>query len=97
MIDDIGKVIDTATTNVTKSKEKDKKVYEAIKKDDKLQIKLEELFQDNIGKPYDNSKLDEKYRQAQLRIELKIPPGWEDTGKKSYKMFGDVILLVPTA
>ena len=92
MIEEIGETIKHAKSSVTESKEEHKKTHEAIKKEDKLQVGFEELFQGNIGEPYNRSKLEDAYRQAQLRIELKIPPGWEDEDKKSFKMYGDIIL-----
>jgi PIN like domain len=92
LIEDINEVINKAKKTVTHSQTKDKREFEALKKNDNLLIKLEELFQDNIGDPYTGEKLHELYRQAQFRIELKIPPGWEDEDKKGFKKYGDIIL-----
>ncbi len=89
---EITDTIKKAKTRINQSEAKDKSEFESLKKHDRLLEILEELFQDNIGKPYDKNKLDEIYRQAQLRIELKIPPGWEDASKKTYRMYGDIIL-----
>lgn len=88
-------IIDTikkAKEKVTQDKANDKGAYEALKKHDSLLEVLEGLFQGNVGNPYDRSKLEEIYKHAQLRVELKIPPGWEDEGKKSYRKYGDVVL-----
>ncbi len=92
IIEDINEVISKAKTTVTQSKAKDKKEYEALKKQDTVLEKLEELFQGNIGNAYTSEKLGELYKQAQMRVELRIPPGWEDEDKKGYKRFGDIIL-----
>lgn len=92
IIKDISDVISKAKKSVTQSGAKDKREYEALKKQDNLLERLEKLFQENIGKPYNNSRLKEIYKQAQQRIELKIPPGWEDEGKNSFKAYGDIIL-----
>ena len=92
MIEKINRQVIEAKSTVTKSKEKDKKVYEEMKKNDELREKIEELFEGNIGNPYDRVQLEKMYHHAQSRIELKMPPGWEDIDKKSFKMFGDVIL-----
>src|SRR5260221_5166300 len=54
--------------------------------------KLEKFFQNNIGNPYDIRRQEELYKQAQFRVELRIPPGWEDEGKNSYKAYGDILL-----
>ncbi|HYT43853.1 MAG TPA: PIN domain-containing protein, partial [Methylomirabilota bacterium] len=92
LTEELTSAIKKAKTTITQGKEKDKKEYEALKKHDRLLEKLEELFQGNIGSPYSNSRLEEIYRQAQLRIELRIPPGWEDEVKNSFKAYGDTIL-----
>ena len=92
LTEEITDAIKKAKATVTQGKGKDKREYEALKKHDRLLEKLEELFQGNIGDPYEWIKLEEIYKQAQLRVELKIPPGWEDEGKKSYRVYGDVLL-----
>jgi len=89
---EITDAIKNAKATVTSSRGKDKKELEALKNDDKHLAKIEELFQGNIGSPYDSSKLEEMYRRAQLRVELKLPPGWEDADKVGFKKYGDVIL-----
>jgi hypothetical protein len=90
--DELTSAIKNAKTTVMQGKEKVKREYEALKKDDTLLDTLERLFQGNIGNPYNGSRLETLYRQAQLRIELKIPPGWEDEGKGNFKAYGDIIL-----
>lgn len=92
LIEEINIVIHKAKTTVTQSKAKDKREYEDLKKQDKLLERLEELFQGNIGSPYTGEKQRELYRQAQMRVELKIPPGWEDEDKKGYRKYGDIML-----
>jgi PIN like domain len=69
-----------------------KQENEALKRRDKLLEKIEELFQGNIGSPYTSTRLEELYSQAQLRMELRIPPGWEDEGKHPFKAYGDIVL-----
>lgn len=92
IIKDINDVINKAKTTVTQSKAKDKKEYEALKKRDTLLEKLDDLFHGNIGNAYTREKLSELYTQSQKRVELRIPPGWEDEGKKGHKRYGDIIL-----
>ena len=89
---EITDAIKSAKATVTSSRGKDKKELEALKNDDKHLAKIEELFQGNIGSPYDSSKLEEMYRRSQLRVELKLPPGWVDADKVGFKKYGDVIL-----
>ncbi len=69
-----------------------KKENQVLKKQDKFLKKLEEIFQGNIGRAYASSKLEEIYKRAQFRLELKVPPGWEDRGKKDFHAYGDIIL-----
>lgn len=92
MIEEINAVIHKAKTKVTQSRAKDKREYENLKKRDTLLEKLEELFRDAIGSPYTSEKQRELFREAQMRIELRIPPGWEDEDKKGYKKYGDILL-----
>ncbi len=92
IIEEITTVIKSSEDTVKNSRSKDKREFETLKKNDKHLRTLEELFQGIIGKPYNSSELEEFYKKAQLRVELKIPPGWEDIGKKSFKMYGDIIL-----
>lgn len=92
IIKDINDVISKAKSTVTQGKTKDKKEYEALKKQDAFLEKLENLFYGNIGKAYTSEELGELYKHAQERIELRIPPGWEDEDKKGFKRYGDIIL-----
>lgn len=49
---------------------------------DPLKQQIETLFDGKVGKPpSDQSKIDELYRQAEVRFKLKIPPGYQDTDK----------------
>ncbi len=92
LAEELTSAIKNAKATVTQGRENDKREYEALKKDDTLLATLERIFQGNIGNPYTRSRLEELYKQAQLRIELRIPPGWEDEGKNSIKAYGDIIL-----
>ncbi len=92
IIEEVNSVIKKAKTTVTQSRARDKREYEALKKQDKLLEKLEELFQDNVGSAYTGEKQRELYKQAQERLELRIPPGWEDEDKRGYRRYGDIML-----
>jgi len=91
LTEEITKAVIESRTNVQRAKN----LHPDLKESDPLREKIEELFKekDKIGVPYSKEKLADLYRQAELRFERHIPPGWEDEGKKDYiKRYGDVIL-----
>jgi hypothetical protein len=78
--------ITIAVTTARSTVQKAKSAHPDLKESDPLREKVEELFQekDKIGPPYTKEKLEELYRQAELRFERHVPPGWEDESKRDY-------------
>jgi hypothetical protein len=62
-----------------------------LEKDDVLD-KINNLFKDNVGKNYDEEKLEEIKKEGALRYSKKIPPGFKDIKKEESKRYGDLIL-----
>ena len=88
LTEEITKAVTEAKSSVLKAKSEHPKYKEA----DPLRERIDELFHGRVGKSYPKDKLEEKYQEAQLRLERQIPPGLEDAGKKGLKKYGDVIL-----
>ncbi len=67
-----------------------------IHQDDILD-KIEDLFNEKVGDEFEKSKLEEIYKEGELRFLDKIPPGYKDFGKKDetskdVRKFGDLIV-----
>lgn len=67
-----------------------------INQDDILD-KIEALFNEKVGDEYEKEKLDEIYKEGEIRFLDKIPPGYKDSGKKDetskdVRKFGDLIV-----
>jgi hypothetical protein len=69
-----------------------KKEHPNLKKSDQLRDTIDELFMGKIGNRYSETELENKYKEAEQRLEWKIPPGYEDEDKKGPKKYGDTIL-----
>lgn len=63
---------------------------------DEIQNKLAELFENKIGKSFNQNELDDIYKEGKLRYEAEIPPGFRDGNKDNsgnlYRKFGDLII-----
>jgi len=53
--------------------------------DDEVLKNLNELFEGRVGAKYEQSKLDEIYKEGEERYEKKVPPGYKDQKLKSGK------------
>jgi hypothetical protein len=62
-----------------------------LEKDDVLE-KISTLFEGNVGRNFDEKRLDEIKREGKERYENKIPPGFRDSKKSEEKKYGDLIL-----
>ncbi len=77
----------------TKSKiQKAKHAHPDYKKKDPLRKKIDELFDGKVGEAFTKEKLEEKYKEAEIRFQRLIPPGLEDADKKGARKYGDVII-----
>ena len=68
-------------SEIEKSKKRD---CDWLKKD-KIEMELNKVFHSKVGAAFDNTKLNEVYKNGQERYEKEIPPGYED--KKKDKIF----------
>ncbi len=59
---------------------------------DPIREKLTEMFEGQIGAPYDDKTLQEKYKLGSERYDLQRPPGFADEKKEDNKKYGDVVL-----
>jgi hypothetical protein len=93
IITTLEKVIDKNMKEITDELDRQTKGRpDWIKKDD-IREKLSELLKGKIGTPYDDNKLENIYKKAQMRYDLKIPPGYKDAEEKEgYAKYGDVVL-----
>lgn len=88
LTEEITKAVSDAKSSVQKAKSEHPKYKEA----DPLRERIDELLNGSVGRPYTKDELEEKYQEAELRLERQIPPGLEDADKKCLKKYGDVIL-----
>ncbi len=84
----ITKAIDEAKQEIQNAKRQ----HPNLRISDILREKIDEMFDGKIGKPYTEEELEKKYKEAEIRFERQIPPGYQDAYKDGTKKFGDVIL-----
>jgi hypothetical protein len=83
--------LENAAKQIREDLAKEEKQARDFLKTDPVQQKIIELFSQRVGKPY--TDLDPIYRQAELRFQLSVPPGFRDAAiKKDYRRYGDVVL-----
>ncbi len=59
---------------------------------DHLLERYSELFDGAVGEPFSDVRLDDIYREGELRYSKKIPPGYEDAKKGDTRQFGDLVI-----
>jgi PIN like domain len=74
----IKREVERAKSIVREIKKQNKNEHTDLIKDDKLRDQLEKLLKGRVGFPYLKDKLQSVYKQAELRMELEVPPGWKD-------------------
>lgn len=89
---DIKEKIDKGLSSVIKDIEDKKNKHPKWLENDEVLKKINELFNGNVGKAYDEQKINEITKDGQNRYEKKIPPGFKDNNKPNDKKFGDLIL-----
>ncbi len=62
-----------------------------LKVDNLLDI-ITDLFNDKIGEPFSQERLEQVYQDAEQRFQQQIPPGYKDTKKDGSKQYGDVVM-----
>ncbi len=62
----------------------------SLLEDDTLLIKLSDLFDSKVGKPYEQDELDKRHDEIRLRYEKSIPPGYKDLDTKNPPIKGDI-------
>ncbi|MEO1672896.1 MAG: PIN domain-containing protein, partial [Cyanobacteria bacterium J06631_2] len=90
------KFIDTtkrANKRILKELEETKNQYPDLIEKDIYRDRISDLFEDKIGCPHTEEKLQEIHIQCKSRFEQKIPPGYKDKNKsEEQKQYGDAIL-----
>ena len=68
--------------------------WEALLSKDTLRDEIGAILSGKVGMPYPSERLLQIYRDGELRYARKIPPGYEDLGRKdnSYREYGDLVL-----
>lgn len=54
-----------------------------LMRDDQTLESINELFENNVGEAYEDEELKSLYKDAEARYKEKIPPGYEDSKKKT--------------
>lgn len=88
LIQKIDPAIDEALEQITKYKSS----YPKYLNDDPILEQLMEMFNEAVGPEFSEEELPELIREAENRIEKKIPPGYMDENKDDNRQFGDYLL-----
>ncbi len=80
--------LERAESRIGEEKEKHPKWLE----NDEILTKVNELFDNCVGKKYDTEKLDKIKNEGEERYKNNIPPGFKDKKKEESKRYGDLIL-----
>lgn len=80
--------IDSIKKFLTELEGLDKQQPDVNDKDD-LKIKISKLFESKIGSGFQKDKLEEIYKEGEIRYKDNIPPGYKDRDKKGFYLFED--------
>jgi len=88
-IEDIESIVNKEKENIREKKEK----YSDLLKNDTIEREIAILFENNVGEQFNNEKLEEIYKEGELRFKNGIPPGFEDSKSKTgIRIYGDLII-----
>lgn len=88
LIEKIGPAVEEALDQITKSKSN----YPKYLNDDPILEQLMEMFDDSIGPKFSEEVIPDLIKEAERRVENKIPPGYMDEDKESDRKYGDYFL-----
>lgn len=91
-IKDISNQIKTGLSEAENKIKKAKKEHPKWLEKDEVLESINEIFNKNIGKDYDEKKLNEIKKEGEKRYDNNIPPGFKDKKKEESKKYGDLIL-----
>ena len=89
-IEELSKVYRTASKKAKAILRKNEAEHPDLITDDSFLKRLNEIFSERVGDPYSPEQYDEYHKEAQKRIDAKIPPGYADNKKTDPT--GDVML-----
>lgn len=84
--------ISKAVNNLKKKIEDKKNSHPDLINNDDLLDTINKFYEDKIGEPYDKVRLEELYKEAEVRFKDKIPPGFLDDKKDGNKKYSDYII-----
>ncbi len=87
-IEKIEKLFASISSQLDKEKEKNLEYFNK----NVILNKITKLFDNKVGEKYSDDNLKNLYSEGKRRYELKIPPGYEDKGKKDELQFGDLVV-----
>lgn len=89
---DIKRKIEVGLSDVDKQIKETKKTHPKWMEKDDVLDQINNLFEDSIGKNYEEEKIISIKKEGRDRYDKKIPPGFKDDKKPDEKKFGDLIL-----
>jgi len=93
---DISRIIsqvDSLFKKVSKELNSSKREHPDLHIRDNIRDEVTHLFEDRVGDPFDNNRLNEIYKEGEERYNANIPPGYIDTkNKEGSQKFGDLVL-----
>jgi PIN like domain len=86
-------LIQSGIREAKESLKNDKENYPiGMSSSDPLRDRLVELFESNVGQPFDSKRLSEIHLEAEQRFKMNQPPGYKDAKNKPIpERFGDVV------
>ncbi|HBM90613.1 MAG TPA: hypothetical protein DD400_01860 [Rhodospirillaceae bacterium] len=96
----VKKAADAAFDSLCEDLKKNKEVHTSRIFNDTIQEEIAQLFEKNVGEPYEKDRLEKIITEGEQRYKEKIPPGYKDASKfdgsevftEKCKKYGDLIL-----
>lgn len=88
LLDEFNVVFD----KIDKDFRKQKKNLSSLAFNDNIALKIINIFDNKVGKPYSSSELNQLYKLGKKRYRLFIPPGFKDIDKPEPKRYGDLLI-----
>jgi PIN like domain len=87
----VGKEVETGLEEICKKLLDGKTEQEELLTLDPHFLKTTELFDGNVGAPYNENDLNRAYEVARKRFDEKVPPGFKDSDKPEPARYGDYV------
>lgn len=91
-VDALLRGIQTAFSEVKNELDNQQRLHPNLFDDDRIGEELIALFGERVGGPFTQERLNEIFKQGEIRYAQQVPPGYKDSSKKGVKRYGALMI-----